>query len=76
MLSSGLKLPANVSDLSRTTEKLPVVTNLSDGSTRTKSKGIAGGRPCEPSLNMRKTSLMLHLSLKKDDQPGNQVQRQ
>jgi len=54
-------------------EKLPVATNLSVSSARTKGRGITGGRPCEPSLNMRNTSLMPHLSLKKDNQPGNRV---
>ena len=54
-------------------EKLPVATILSASSARTKDRGIIGGRPCEPSLNMRNTSIMPHLSLKKDNQPGNRV---
>lgn len=47
--------------------------NLSANSARTKDRGITGGRLREPSLNMQNTSLMLHFSLKKDNQSGDRV---
>ena len=54
-------------------EELPVIANPSVSSTRTTDRGIVETYPCEPSRNMRKTSLMPHISLKNNGQPSNQI---